>query len=253
MGGNHDVIPAVGPGTGVARCRLLHPDLNQVDPPSFQIEFSRRRSLVESFLAIATVAAVSCVGILSPGPDFIAVSYASITGSRRDASAVAAGVVVGNGIWAGAALLGVGTLFALFPSVFITIKTLGALYLMWLGVQLLRSARSPLPVGVSGVMSGSLAAKFSKGLSTTMSNPKAAIYYASALSSAAPTSASLTLLGGMLLAVVVIAAIWFSTVVYILSTPKAVDAFRRFKVYFESFFGVLLLSFGVRQMANRFL
>lgn len=208
---------------------------------------------MEALLAIATVAAISCVGILSPGPDFIAVSYSSITGARRDAAAVAAGVVVGNGIWAGAALLGVGTLFALFPSVFMTIKTLGALYILWLGVQLLLNARKPLPEGVQGAMPGALAAKFSKGLSTTMSNPKAAIYYASALSSAAPATASFTLLTGMMLTVIVIASVWFATVVYVLSTPRAAAAFKRFKVYFESFFGVLLVSFGLRQMAARFL
>ncbi len=208
---------------------------------------------MEALLAIATVAAISCVGILSPGPDFIAVSYASIAGFRRDAVAVAAGVVLGNGIWAGAALLGVGSLFALFPSVFVTIKTLGAIYLLWLGVQLLRNARRPFPASGPGTMPGPLAAKFSKGLSTTMSNPKAAIYYASALSSAAPAAASFTLLTGMLLTVIVVASVWFATVVYVLSTPKAAAAFRRFKVYFESFFGVLLVSFGLRQMVARFL
>lgn len=208
---------------------------------------------MEALLAIATVAAISCVGILSPGPDFIAVSYASIAGSRRDAAAVAAGVVLGNGIWAGAALLGVGSLFALFPSIFLTIKTLGALYLLWLGVQLLRNARKPFPASGPGTMTGPLAAKFSKGLSTTMSNPKAAIYYASALSSAAPAAASFALLAGMLLTVIVVASVWFATVVYVLSTPKAAAAFRRFKVYFESFFGILLVSFGLRQMVARFL
>lgn len=208
---------------------------------------------MEALLAIATVAAISGVGILSPGPDFIAVSYASIAGSRRDAAAVAAGVVLGNGIWAGAALLGVGSLFALFPSIFLTIKTLGALYLLWLGVQLLRNARKPFPASGPGTMAGPLAAKFSKGLSTTMSNPKAAIYYASALSSAAPAAASFALLAGMLLTVIVVASVWFATVVYVLSTPKAAAAFRRFKVYFESFFGILLVSFGLRQMVARFL
>jgi threonine/homoserine/homoserine lactone efflux protein len=86
-----------------------------------------------------------------------------------------------------------------------------------------------------------------------MSNPKAAIYYASALSSAAPAAANFTLLTGMLLTVIVVASVWFATVVYVLSTPKASAAFRRFKVYFESFFGVLLVSFGLRQMVARFL
>ncbi len=101
-------------------------------------------------------------------------------------------------------------------------------------------------------MSGSLGAKFSKGLSTTMSNPKAATHYVSAISSAAPAAASVTLLTGMLLAVIVVASVWFATMVYVLSTPRAAAAYRRFKVYFESFFGILLVSFGLRQMIARF-
>jgi threonine efflux protein len=206
---------------------------------------------MEALLAIATVAAIACIGILSPGPDFVAVTYAAVTGSRRSAAAVAAGVVLGNGIWAGAALLGVGTLFALFPSLFFAIKTFGALYLLWLGVQLLRNARRPMSEAGSGGAAASLGAAFSKGLSTTMSNPKAAIYYASALSSAAPPSASWWLLGAMLLAVVVVATVWFSVVVLVLSSPRAGAAFRRFKVVFESFFGVLLVAFGLRQLLGR--
>lgn len=206
---------------------------------------------MESLFAIATVAAIACVGIMSPGPDFVAVTYAAVTGSRRSAAAVAVGVVLGNGLWAGAALLGVGALFGLFPSLFLVIKTIGALYLLWLGIGLLRNARKVLPDAVEGAPSGPLFKSFSKGLSTTMANPKAAIYYASALSSAAPVDAGFVLLGGMVLSVFAVAALWFTIVVSVLSTPKAAAAFRRFKVYFESFFGTLLVGFGVRQLISR--
>lgn len=206
---------------------------------------------MESIHALWTVAAIAAVGIMSPGPDFLAVSYAAITGLRRDAAAVAAGVVLGNGIWAGAALLGVGALFALFPSLFLAIKLSGAAYIAWLGIQLLRSARTPLPQRTAADPSMSLGTSFAKGLSTTMANPKAALYYASALSSAAPENASMLLLGWMLTAVVAVAVIWFSLVVLVLSTPRAGNAFRRFKVYFESLFGVLLLAFGLKQFLSR--
>jgi threonine/homoserine/homoserine lactone efflux protein len=206
---------------------------------------------METLIAIATVAAIACLGIMSPGPDFVAVTYTAVTGSRRSAAAVATGVVLGNGIWAGAALLGVRALFALFPSLFLLIKTLGALYLLWLGVGLLRSARKPLPESGTQSASGSWVGYFSNGLSTTMANPKAAIYYASALSSAAPANASFMLLLAMLAAVLVVATLWFSVVVMVLSTPKASAAFRRFKVYFETLFGVLLVTFGLRQLLAR--
>lgn len=201
--------------------------------------------------AVATVAAIAAVGILSPGPDFIAVSYTAMTGNRRQAVAVAAGVVLGNGVWAGAALLGVGILFALFPSLFLTIKVAGALYLMWLGFKLLRNAKNPLPDKFEGKVKGAMVRGFSKGFLTTLSNPKAAIYYASALSMAAPSGAGWGLLLSMLMAVVIVATLWFLVVVFILSNPRASRVFRYIKVYFESVFGVLLLSFGLRQLLSR--
>jgi threonine/homoserine/homoserine lactone efflux protein len=206
---------------------------------------------VESIYAVLTVAAIAAVGIMSPGPDFLAVSYTSITGRKRNAVAVAVGVVLGNGIWAGAALLGVGTLFALFPSFFLVIKMCGAAYIAWLGIQLLRSARIPLPTGAGSDDSSSIRSSFAKGLSTTIANPKAALYYASALTSAAPHDASLMLLSLMVASVVAIAAIWFALVVLVLSTERAANAFRRFKIYFESLFGALLLAFGIRQLLTR--
>ena len=206
---------------------------------------------MESINALATVAAIAALGIMSPGPDFLAVSYASVTGLRRSAIAVAAGVVLGNGLWAGAALLGVSTLFALFPSLFLTIKLCGAAYIAWLGIQLLRTARTPLPSGSASPDDPELSAMFRKGLSTTMANPKAALYYASALSSAAPENASFLLLCPMVATVVVVAVLWFSVVVSILTTPRAGQAFRRFKVYFESVFGLLLLAFGLKQLMSR--
>ena len=206
---------------------------------------------MESINALVTVAAIAALGIMSPGPDFLAVSYASVTGLRRSAIAVAAGVVLGNGLWAGAALLGVSTLFALFPSLFLTIKLCGAAYIAWLGIQLLRSARTPLPSGSASPDDPELSAMFRKGLSTTMANPKAALYYASALSSAAPENASFLLLCLMVATVVAVAMLWFSVVVSILTTPGASQAFRRFKVYFESVFGLLLLAFGLKQLMSR--
>jgi len=201
--------------------------------------------------AVLTVAEIAAMGIMSPGPDFLAVSYTSITSLKRNAVAVASGVVLGNGVWAGAALLGVSALFALFPSLFLVIKMCGAAYIAWLGVQLLRSASKPLPVITDSANSSSFLVMFAKGLSTTMANPKAALYYASALSSAAPENASLLLLSLMVGAVVAIAAVWFSIVVLVLSTERAGNAFRRFKIYFESLFGVLLIAFGIRQMLSR--
>ncbi len=206
---------------------------------------------MENLWAIGTVMLIALVGIMSPGPDFIAVSYTAITGSRRNAIPVALGVVLGNGLWAGAALLGVGALFALFPSLFWVIKTLGALYFVWLGVKLLRSARKPLPEHRGESVAGSLPGLFMQGFSTTLSNPKAAIYYASALSTAAPASADWWLLSAMILTVIGTAGLWFACVILLFSNRTAAAVFRRFKAVFESIFGGILIFFGLRQLFAR--
>ncbi len=138
----------------------------------------------------------------------------------------------------------------LVPLTFLTIKLCGAAYIAWLGIQLLRTARTPLPSGSASPDDPELSAMFRKGLSTTMANPKAALYYASALSSAAPENASFLLLCLMVATVVVVAVLWFSVVVSILTAPRAGQAFRRFKVYFESVFGLLLLAFGLKQLMS---
>lgn len=205
----------------------------------------------DPFIAIATVATIAAVGIMSPGPDFLAVSTTAVTGTRRQASVVAAGVVLGNAAWAGAALVGVGTLFALFPTFYLLFKVAGAAYILWLGAQLLRHAKEPLPPAGS-VSSSGLYRAFARGLSTTMANPKAAVYYASALSTAAPPDASWALLLAMLFAVFLVASVWFAVVVLVLTQAKPAALFRRFKTGFESVFGVLLMAFGLRQLLGAF-
>jgi len=205
---------------------------------------------MEFYNLILTVAAISAVGIVSPGPDFMAVSYTAMTSSRKKAGVVALGVVLGNAIWAGAALLGVGALFALFPALFVIIKVGGGLYLCWLGAQMLLHARKPLPSS-DEVKNSTFLSSFTKGFSTTMANPKAVAFYASMLSSAAPNSAGFIEFSAMISAVIAVAALWFSFVILVLSTPLAARLFRRLKVYFESLFGILLISFGIRQILTR--
>ncbi|TAG66153.1 MAG: hypothetical protein EAZ24_16345 [Burkholderiales bacterium] len=197
--------------------------------------------------ALWTVAIIAAIGNMSPGPDFVAVTYASVVRGRASAALVALGVVFGNGLWAGAALFGVAALFTLFPTMFVLIKTAGALYLCYLGYKLLRYARVPYDVAGGATQSSPWSA-FRSGLATTLSNPKAAIYYASALSTAAPASATWFELSLMLTVVIAVSGAWFATVVLVLSTQRAANAFRRFKVYFESLFGALLLGFCLKQL-----
>jgi threonine/homoserine/homoserine lactone efflux protein len=200
---------------------------------------------VETVRALVAVFALAAVGIMSPGPDFVVVSYTAMTGARRRAGWVASGVVVGNAMWATAAILGLSALLALAPTLFVVFKIAGAGYLMWLGIKLIRGARIPLPTEVvPGEASGTFAS-LAKGFMTTLANPKAAVFYASVLTAALPSSPPSGLVVGTVAGVVLVATVWFTIVVIVLSTARASSLFRRRKVWVETSFGSILAGFGL--------
>ncbi len=201
-------------------------------------------------IMLFTLAGIAALGVMSPGPDFIAVTHAAVASSRKQAGAVAAGVVLGNGIWAAAALFGVGTLFILFPTLFIAFKVIGGSYLIYMGLRMLRQAKTPMSSTAEQSAPGVLAS-FVKGFSATIANPKAAIFYASALTAVAPLDASYGLLSLMVLVVLCVATVWFTCVVLFLSTPKASAFYKSIKVYLESVFGSLIMFFGINQILSR--
>ncbi len=199
---------------------------------------------METMRALVTMSALAAVGIMSPGPDFVVVSYTAMTGARRKAGWVASGVVVGNAMWASAAVLGLGVLLVMAPTLFVLLKLAGALYLVWLGARFIRGARVPLATDAEGAPGGSLAS-WARGFVTTLANPKAAIFYASVLAAALPSSPDSALVLGTVAMVALVATVWFTVVVLVLSTARASALFLRHKALVEGSFGTILAGFGL--------
>jgi threonine efflux protein len=198
---------------------------------------------VDSLHIALAAAGISALGILSPGPDFIVVSHSALAGRARSAAWVAGGVVVGNVLWAAAGLLGLSAVFALAPALFIAVKVAGALYLGWLGVKLIRGAHIPFAETVE-TTSVSTTESLRRGLVTTITNPKAAVFYASVLTTITPPSPGTALVAEILLGVLLVAATWYAVVVALLSAPPAGAAYRRAKKPIERTFGILLVAYG---------
>ncbi len=195
--------------------------------------------------ALVTVCGLAAVGIMSPGPDFVVVSYTAMTGARRQAGLVASGVVGGNVMWAATAVLGLGVLLAVAPTLFVLLKIAGALYLVWLGVMFIRGARLPPVTAEDSADGGGRVASWARGFVTTLANPKAAIFYASVLAAALPSSPGWVLILGTVVMVALVATAWFTLVVLVLSTAKASASFRRHKALVEGSFGSILVGFGL--------
>jgi threonine/homoserine/homoserine lactone efflux protein len=92
-------------------------------------------------LWLAFVAASTAL-LLIPGPTVLLVLSYAISKGRSVSVACALGVATGDLIAMTASLLGLGALVMASASLFTALKWIGAAYLVWLGVRLLRSTPS---------------------------------------------------------------------------------------------------------------
>ena len=96
---------------------------------------------MELDLWLAFVAASTAL-LLIPGPTILLVLSYALSRGRSVAVATAAGVALGDLIAMTASLAGLGALVLASATLFSLLKWIGAAYLIWLGIKLLRSAPS---------------------------------------------------------------------------------------------------------------
>lgn len=92
-------------------------------------------------LWLAFVAASTAL-LLIPGPTVLLVLSYALSKGRSVALASAAGVALGDLVAMSASLAGLGTLVLASATLFTALKWIGAAYLVWMGIKLLRSAPS---------------------------------------------------------------------------------------------------------------
>ena len=196
---------------------------------------------------------ISIFVIVTPGPDTAVTIRSTLLGGRRAGVATALGISLGQLIWAMATSAGLVAILLASEPVFNAIRWAGAAYLIWLGVQTLRSAMTPVqggspdaPVEIRQRQLTAVAA-FRQGLLSDLGNPKMAVFFASVLPQFAPEGqgmlSALALLGLMFSAMALAWLTLYATVIAYLG-----DAFRRSNIrrVLDGLMGATLVGFGVR-------
>lgn len=119
--------------------------------------------------------AASLLLIVTPGQDMILVMSRSIAQGPAAGVATAAGVSVGLVGHTLLATLGLGAILRTSEWLFLALKLVGAAYLIYLGVQLLRTRAHELAFGTGARRS--LGRLFVDGALSNVSNPKIAVFY----------------------------------------------------------------------------
>lgn len=198
--------------------------------------------------AVVTVLTVSAVGVMIPGPSFVAVVHKAVSGCRTDAIAFVMGIVVVNLIWATCAISGIGMVFKLFPWLAAAVKVAGAAYLVWFGLRLIIASRTAGAKPQMKPKSTGLRAAFFQGAAMNAMNPKSIAFFAAVFSSAAPAHVSTATFFAMLAAVGATALCWYGLVALVLSHATIAKAYQNAKRTVDRICGVLLIGLGVRQI-----
>ncbi|MCA8427687.1 LysE family translocator [Burkholderia seminalis] len=122
--------------------------------------------------------ATSLLVIVTPGQDMVLVMSRTLSGGTRAGLVTAAGVSVGLLVHTMLATLGLGALLQASEWLFAALKVIGALYLLYLGITLLRSSGElSLASSSGGGAQVSRLRTFAQGALSNVSNPKVALFY----------------------------------------------------------------------------
>jgi RhtB (resistance to homoserine/threonine) family protein len=198
---------------------------------------------------------VAAVVIVVPGPDTAVVTKNVLVHGRRAALGTSLGVSAGLLVWTLAAAVGVASLVRASAVAFTVLKLIGALYLVWLGLQALRAAGRT----AAGQQSAQLAATrgmgarggFRQGLLSDLANPKIGVFFTSLLpqfvAPGRPVLLPFLTLGAIF---VLMTAVWL--VLYCLVAARAALTLQRPRVRaaLDRITGIVLIALGLRLAAE---
>jgi len=122
------------------------------------------------------VFAAACLALLVvPGPSVLYIVTRSVAQGRSAGLVSMLGVHTGSVVHVAAAALGLSALLASSATAFAVVKYLGAAYLVWLGIQKLRSRSSEAQV--VEVSAASRRRLYAQGVVVNVLNPKTAIFF----------------------------------------------------------------------------
>jgi threonine/homoserine/homoserine lactone efflux protein len=116
---------------------------------------------------------------MAPGPDSLLIMSRSATQGWRAGSAAALGIGTGTIIHIFAAALGLSAVLATSTTAFAAVKYLGAAYLLYIGIALLRSKNISATAADSSLAMPTLSLRriFFQGFLTNVLNPKVALFF----------------------------------------------------------------------------
>ena len=132
---------------------------------------------------LALVYGILTLGLLSPGPNVMAVIGTAMSTDRRTAFWLGTGISSGTLLWSSLTIAGVTAFLQAYATAAFALRVAGGCYLLYLAAKSLKAALSAdAPAAAVSTGARTRRQAFLRGYAVQMTNPKAALMYMSLVS-----------------------------------------------------------------------
>ena len=200
-----------------------------------------------------TIAILHLLAVASPGPDFALIIRQSIRFGRKVAWMTTAGIALGIMVHISYSLIGFGVLMQKSVWFFTTMKTCGAIYLIYLGgrsfaatsaVQL-KVGENPMNTDRKYTVPRPYLGGFISGLLTNVLNPKAGLFFIAVFSVVVHPTTPIPYKLGYGCWMVFMNLVWFGMISILFSQPILKNKFATLGQWMERIMGIILILLGL--------
>jgi len=194
--------------------------------------------------------AIAIVIIVVPGPDMALVTRNALLFGRGPALATALGVCTGLTVWTVASAFGVAAVIHASAIAFTVLKLAGGAYLVWLGIEALRTAGRHAELPPRRPVDG--ARGFRQGVTSNLANPKIAVVFTSLVPQfvdpGEPLLVPFLVLGSIFVALTLA---WLCAYAVAASRASGILQRPRVRRALDRLTGVVLIALGLRLATER--
>lgn len=195
---------------------------------------------------ILVILGITCLIMISPGPDMVIVMRNTFVGGRVGGLQSSLGVLVGNMVHITYCAIGIGWLISESILAFSILKYAGAAYLIYIGVMSFRARDMALSTDDARLQKNAGKSWFLQGFLNNILNPKGTLFYLGVFTMVITpeTSTATTLL--LVLIMMSVSALFWLFFVFTLDTNIVRNVLERSQKIVNRVFGGLLIFLGIR-------
>mgnify|MGYP001196388816 FL=1 len=196
------------------------------------------------------IALIHLLAVMTPGPDFLIVLKQSVNNGRKSAILTSFGIGIGILVHITYCIIGIGFLISTNTLIYLSIKYLGALYLLYLGFKSIfnKSDHYEVEIVNESDKMNFIDKPFYLGFITNILNPKATLFFLSLFTVIISqlTPIKIKIFYGLWMSL--ITGIWFCLISLFFTSKISKIFIKKYATLINKIMGIVLIIISVRMV-----